>query len=175
MRPRRLLVEACYKLRLADLRKNGPRGKLRVRGFGIVHFEIITRGVVNPQRHVCLTFPDGYIQRIKIVERPMPHAVGGGCHPTRWEFDLGGSQPGTRYPTSLFLEPGGTIFRSRTAIGAKHASNAMRRRPLERFRREQCLARYPIDVSIGVRPRGLTNKEWTKIQGLFGTSEKGTR
>jgi hypothetical protein len=168
MRKRRLLVEDCFRLRLADLRREGPRGKFRVRGLGTISYEIVTRGVADPRRHVCLTFPDGHVQKIRIVERPMPHAIGGGRHPTRWEFDLG-----TRQLLALYLAPGDTHFRSRVATGAKHASNAMNRRPLERFRKEQCLARYPLDVQLGVRPPKVPRKEWEKIKRLFGLAEEG--
>jgi hypothetical protein len=49
----------------------------------------------------------------------------------------------------------------------------MNRRPLERFRKEQCLARYPLDVQLGVRPPKVPRKEWEKIKRLFGLAEEG--
>jgi hypothetical protein len=159
---RRLLVDDCAKLSLSRLRRNGPRGKLRLRGLSL-EYEIMAEGVANPRRHVRLKFPDGRAQSIRIVEMTMPNTFGHHL-PTRWFFDLGGG----RRAYALFLAPGDTIFRSRRALGAKYLSNQVRPGTFKKVARERYLREYPLDIQIGIRPPNVTRSEWKKMKRLFG-------
>ena len=78
-------------------------------------------------------------------------------------FDLG-----ARRARKLSLAPGDDAFRSRQNIRARYHSSTLGRRAFLTTKRERLIARYGLVVEAGIKPIGMTRRQWQKISEILG-------